>query len=186
MTNQIIRQMLRIINKFFMVPIFRLGLGAFVGNPITGYIMLMKTTGWRTGKTRFSPANFAIVDGNVYCMAGFGEATHWYRNLKANPKIELLLPGGSVAGLGEEVDLSLDTIQVMRQILRNSGLVGRLAGYHPAKLSDQELQDKMKDYPLMCIHPKGIGSGAGDAGGWLWILVVIITIIALILIFTSD
>jgi hypothetical protein len=183
MAIRIIRKVLKILNRFFMVPMFRLGLGAFVGNPITGYIMVMKTTGWRTGKTRYAPANFAIVDGNVYCMAGFGEGTHWYRNLKANPNLELLLPGRTVAGLAEEIELSAETIPIMRQILKNSGAAGRLAGLNPTSLSDEEVQAKIKDYPLICIRPIGIGSGPADAGGWLWILVFTISIIAILLLF---
>lgn len=186
MAIRVIRQVLKVLNRFFMVPMFRLGLGSFVGNPITGYIMVMKTVGWRTGKTRYAPVNFAILDGNVYCMAGFGEGTHWYRNLKTHSKIELILPGGPLFGKAEEVDLSADSIHVMRQILSNSGMVGRLAGLNPTNLSDTELQEKVKEYPLIRIRPVGIGSGAGDAGGWLWILSFAITILVLVFLLLNN
>jgi hypothetical protein len=32
------RRFFRVLNQCFMVPVFRLGLGPFVGNPLTGYI----------------------------------------------------------------------------------------------------------------------------------------------------
>jgi hypothetical protein len=182
MTNGIIRRIFKILNRYFMIPLFRFGLGAFIGNPITGYIMVMKTVGWKTGKTRYVPVNYCIIDGNVYCMAGFGTGTHWYRNLKTRPQIELILPSGPVIGMAEELTLSAESIHIMRQILKNSGVVGRLAGFNPTTTSDKELQEKMKDYPLICIRPIGIGSGAGDAGGWLWILSLVITFMALLLI----
>ncbi len=86
-----------------MVPMFRLGLGAFVGNPFTGYIMVLKTTGRKTGRVRYTPVNYAILNGSVYCIVGFGKIAHWYRNLQAHPEIELILPSGPTSGTAEEV-----------------------------------------------------------------------------------
>jgi len=51
--------------------------------PLTGYIMVLKTTGRKTGRQRFTPVNYAILDGKVFCLAGFGKLAHWYRNLPA-------------------------------------------------------------------------------------------------------
>ena len=82
-----VRSVFRIFNKFFMVPMFRLGFGAFMGNPVTGYIMVIKTIGRKSGKLRFTPVNYAILDGNIYCTAGFGRKAHWYLNLMANPQV---------------------------------------------------------------------------------------------------
>ena len=64
----------KILNTLFMVPMFRLGLGPFFGNPITGYIMVLKVIGRKTGKVRYVPVNYAIRNGSVYCLAGFGRA----------------------------------------------------------------------------------------------------------------
>jgi deazaflavin-dependent oxidoreductase (nitroreductase family) len=179
MTIRFLRRIFRYMNSIFMVPIFRLGLGAFVGNPITGYIMVMRTTGWKTGKQRYAPANYAIVDGDVYCMAGFGKGTHWYRNLQAQPNIEVILPGGALAGVAEDASDSEDAKRVIRQILKNSGIVGIFAGLNPFSLSDTELHEKTKNYPLVRIRPTGIGNGVGDAGGWLWISGLVVTVLIL-------
>ena len=48
------RSVFRVLNKFFMVPMFRLGFGPFFGNPFSGFIMVMKTIGRKTGKMRYS------------------------------------------------------------------------------------------------------------------------------------
>ena len=63
-----LRQFFRLLNRYFMVPVFRLGLGAFVGSPLGGYIMVVKTIGRKTGEARYTPVNYAIIDGNVYCL----------------------------------------------------------------------------------------------------------------------
>jgi hypothetical protein len=57
------------LNKYFMVPMFRLGFGPFFGNPITGYIMVLKVIGRKTGKLRYAPVNYAIMDGTSTCAS---------------------------------------------------------------------------------------------------------------------
>ena len=90
----LMRRIFWFLNKFFMVPMFRLGFGPFFGNPLTGYIMVMKVIGRKTGKVRFTPVNYAIHKGNVYCISGGRKNSDWFHNLLANPEIELILPGG--------------------------------------------------------------------------------------------
>ena len=175
----VLRHILKFINMFFMVPLFRLGLGAFVGNPITGYIMVVKTIGRKTGKERYVPVNYAILDGNVYCMAGFGKGTHWYRNLQAQPNIEIIIPSGPLAGVAEDASNSEEAIHIVRQLLKNSGFVGFFTGFNPFTISDTELCKKTKDFPLVRICPTGVGSGAGDAGGWLWFLSLVVSVVVL-------
>lgn len=65
------RRFFRFLNKYFMVPMFRLGFGPFFGNPFTGYIMVLKIVGRKTGRLHFAPVNYAIRDGVVYCVSGF-------------------------------------------------------------------------------------------------------------------
>lgn len=45
MTSRFLRRLFWLLNRAFMVPAFRLGLGEFMGNPVTGYIMVVKTRG---------------------------------------------------------------------------------------------------------------------------------------------
>ncbi len=179
MASRIMRRIFKYLNIFFMVPLFRLGLGPFVGNPITGYIMVMKTIGRKTGKQRYVPVNYAILGGNIYCMAGFGKDTHWYRNLQAHPDIEIIMPNGPLAAVAEDATNCEGAILVMRQLLKNSGMAGFFAGFNPFTATDAELREKTKDYPLIRIRPTGVGSGAGDAGGWLWVLSWVVLVLVL-------
>jgi hypothetical protein len=65
------RRIFQYLNRYFMVPVFRLGLGAFIANPFSGYIMVIKTIGHKTGKERYTPTDYTIQNGNIYCVAGF-------------------------------------------------------------------------------------------------------------------
>ena len=79
-------------------------------NPLTGYIMVLQTTGRKSGKTRLTPLNYALADGYIYCMAGFGSGTNWLANLKANPTVEVHLAGATVKGKAEIVTEKEDAL----------------------------------------------------------------------------
>ncbi|MBI4492187.1 MAG: nitroreductase family deazaflavin-dependent oxidoreductase [Chloroflexi bacterium] len=153
-----------------MVPLFRLGLGPLLGNPLTGYVMVLKTTGRKTGRVRFAPVNYAILDGQVYCLAGWGQIADWYRNLRAQPQIELLLPGGPVAVVAEDVADPDERLRATRQVMQNGGFAGFLLGFNPFTAPDAVLREKTEGLPVVRLRPIGLGSGAGDPGGWLWML----------------
>ncbi len=157
-----------------MVPLFRLGLGMFWGNPIWGYMVVLKVKGRKTGKIRYSPVNYAIMNGCVYCVAGWGAQSDWYKNMKANPEIEMILPGGSITGRAEEIIQPVERVVSMRQVLKAGGFAGFLFGFNPYTISDEALERSTQDIPVIRIQPVGLGTGAGDFGGWLWILVLIL------------
>jgi deazaflavin-dependent oxidoreductase (nitroreductase family) len=163
-----------------MVPIFKIGLGPFVGNPITGYVMVLKTIGRKTGKVRYAPVNYALMNGDLYCMAGFGSGTHWYRNLQSHPNIEIIMPSGVYTGFVDDIPITEQAVHIMRQLLKNSGMAGFFAGFNPYSISDGDLQDRMKEYPLVRIRSTGVRSGVGDPGGWLWILCLVVTLVVLL------
>lgn len=168
-----------------MVPAFRVGLGPFIGNPFTGYIMVLKTVGRKTGKTRYAPMNYAIMDGQVYCHQGGHLKGVWYLNLKANPKVEVLLPSGTLAGFGEAVTDPDESLRAIRNILKSSGFGFYVYGFNPFTASDKVVREKTKDVSVVRITPVGIGSGAADFGGGLWMLVFGFLAVVLVLIFLS-
>jgi deazaflavin-dependent oxidoreductase (nitroreductase family) len=178
--SPMVRRIFWFFNTFFMTPMFRLGFGALMGNPLTGYIMVLKVIGRKSGKVRYAPVNFALRNGNVYCISGGRQTADWYRNLKANPQLELILPAGAIFGCAEEVSDKDERHLVIRPILQNAGFAGFMEGYNPFTIRDEDLFSKTADLPVLRIRPLGIGSGAFDAGGWSWIWWPILFAIAII------
>ena len=176
-----LRRIFWFLNKFFMVPVFRLGLGPLVGNPVTGYIMVLKTTGRKTGRLRYTPVNYAILDGYVYCLAGFGKRTHWYLNLQANPKIEVILPSGAYVGQAEAVTDEEEALKAVKQVLKNAGFAAIFEGYNPYRASDEKFKKTLVHAPVVRLKFKGLGSGPYDQGGWVWLLWVFAILILLFL-----
>jgi deazaflavin-dependent oxidoreductase (nitroreductase family) len=163
------RAMFRLLNRFFMIPVFRLGLGPLLVNPASGYIMVLRTIGHKSGKVRFVPVNYAVDGGCLYCLAGFGKASHWYRNLQAEPKVEAILPGRAVFGKAETVTDTAEFLRLGRKIFQNAGMVGFFSGVNPHTCSDDQLARVLKTEILVRIRPEGIGSGPADPSGWGWV-----------------
>ena len=176
MSHDIPQRLFRVLNRFFMVPMFRLGLGPFMGNPLSGYIMVIRTVGRKSGKIRYAPVNYVIHKGDIYCLAGFGHTSDWYRNVSANPQIELILPGGAISGRAEAVADREEKRVLVRQLLKNAGFAGFFEGFNPYTISDEELMRKVGDLPFLRITPTGIGASACDPGGlaWVWWVVLIV------------
>ncbi len=70
--------------------------------------MVIKHRGRRSGKEYLTPVNYAIVAGEIYCTAGFGSISDWYRNMLVNPRVELWLPEGKKWYCAEDVSASPD------------------------------------------------------------------------------
>lgn len=175
------RRIFWFLNKFFVVPMFRLGFGPFFGNPLSGYIMVLKAIGRKSGKVRYAPVNYAIYNGGIYCISGGRKTSDWYKNLLANPEIEVILPGGAVYGRVIETSGNEQRLVIVRQILKNAGFAGFFEGYNPFTIADEELAQKTANLPLLRIQPIGLGSGAFDAGGWAWIWMVVATVLLVVL-----
>jgi deazaflavin-dependent oxidoreductase (nitroreductase family) len=171
----------RILNRFLMVPAFRLGLGPILGSPYGGYIMVIKTHGHLTGKTRYTPVNYAIANGSVYCTAGFGKISHWFKNISAHPQVKLILPARRISSSAEIVKDGSEKIDALRRVMINSGFAAFVfGGINPYRLSAQKLEELTRDYVVLRFRCPGLVPGPFDPGGWFWLLPTF-TLIALVI-----
>lgn len=167
--------MFRALNRVYVIPVIKAGLGPLHANPLTGSWMLLRTTGRRTGRKREVALGYAILDGAVYCSAGFGARTHWYQNLLVEPRVEVVLPGGAFAGLAYPVTDPIELDRAWRSLIRSLGVLGRAFLCGPDAPPD-ELVGKTANLPLVRIRPVGIASGPADPGGWLWATLTVISL----------
>jgi deazaflavin-dependent oxidoreductase (nitroreductase family) len=165
-----LRRIFKSFNRF-MLLLWRLGLGSWGnGTEFGGSIMVIKHTGRKTGLTRYTPVNYAVVDGDIYCTAGFGSVCDWYSNLMAIPQVEIWLPDGRWAGVADDVSDSKDRGALLRQVIIASGFAGPLFGADPKKLTDADFEKLMDNYRLIRIQRKGAVTGPGGPGdlAWVW------------------
>lgn len=169
-TEYRLRKAFRWLNKF-MLALWRLGLASY-GNPsrIGGAIMVIKHKGRKSGITRYAPVNFLETDEFVYCTAGFGEHTHWYRNLQANPEVELWLPGIRWACRAEDVSQVENRVAMLRGVLFASGFAGPLFGVNPHRMSEEQVENLLDYYRLIRFSKLRPATGPGGPGdlAWVW------------------
>jgi len=134
-----------------MVFMLRLGLGRMCEWWPEGFgrIMVIEHRGRRSGRHYTTPVNYAPVDGDVYCLAGFGPRTDWYRNVLADPNVRLWLPKGKYSAHASDASDSPRRVYLMRQVIIGSGFAGPLMGVDQRKLSDQQLDTLTRDYRLV-------------------------------------
>ena len=176
-SDRYLAQGFRYFNRF-MLAMWRLGLGSWVNlwPDVGGRIMVLTHIGRRTGIRRRTPVNYAIVDGEIYCTAGFGQTSDWYRNVMAHPDVQVWLPDSWWTGKAEEVAGADSRLPLMRQVLIASGFAAYAAGIDPRQMTDQELDAATAEYRLLrirrtapCTGPEGPGDLA-----WVWPLAVFV------------
>jgi len=146
----ILRRVFHAMNPF-MVFVLRIGFGWMMEiiPSVTGRIMVINHTGRKSGKEYLTPVNYAVVDGEVYCTAGFGSISDWYKNMMVNPDVEILLLNGWRKAKADDVSDSPKRAFLMRQVIIGSGFAGPLFGVNQKKLNDEQLDAATKEYRLI-------------------------------------
>lgn len=79
--------------------LYTIGLGPVIGR----IVLLLTTTGRKSGQPRTTPLQYEQIDGAYYLGAARGLKADWVRNLQANPNVELRVGAKRVSGLAEVV-----------------------------------------------------------------------------------
>jgi deazaflavin-dependent oxidoreductase (nitroreductase family) len=135
----------------FMVFMWKIGLGRMINSwpAVMGRIMVIRHVGRRSGKNYLTPVNYALVDGQIFCTAGFGPGTDWYRNIMAAPDTELWLPQGWRHARACDVSDAPNRVRLLREITIASGLAGPLLGIDQKQLTDEQMLRVARDYRLV-------------------------------------
>ncbi len=162
----------------WMLAMWRLGLGKLINAwpTVFGRIMVLIHRGRKTGLIRRTPVNYAIVNGEIYCVAGFGRKSDWLRNIEANPQVEVWLPNGWWSGEALDATDREDCLALMRQVILASGLVAHAFGLNVNELSDDDLRQIVQSYRLIHIQRRAPRTGPGGPGelSWLWPLATLL------------
>ncbi len=159
-------------NRWFMLPAHRAGLAPWVSTPFGGWILVLRVRGRKSGRIRDTPLNYLVEDGAVWVMAGLGRRTEWYRNLLADPAVEVRLPGRRFAGTAQEVSDPAVRARVIPRLVRATGIPGMMVIPSPWLAPDEEILDATTWVPLVRIRARDdspIEPGADDPGGHAWV-----------------
>ncbi len=171
-----IRTAFRTMNRS-MLLLWRLGLHRMMATPQGGYVMVLASTGRKSGMRRLVPLNFEEQGTSIYCLAGFGKRTHWLLNLQADPRCELWLPDGRrVYGRAELVTEEDQRIDLIRKVVVRAGFATKLAepDLDPLAAPDEIIanlgQRYGHRYEIVEIQLGEPATGPGGPGDlkWVW------------------
>lgn len=135
----------------------RLIYGAGLGQLVGGRVLLLGTTGRRTGRRRITPLQYEWIDG-VLCVASVrGAEADWVRNLVADPRAEVRVGRSLIeadAAVTTDPSQIVDFIQTRRE--RRPLMVGALLrafglGAHPDR---SRLEAYAKKLALVRLTPR--------------------------------
>ena len=87
--------------------LYRLTSGAIGGRMAGLQVLLLTTTGRKTGQPRTTPLGYFTQDGNYVVIASNGGADQnpaWFYNLKSNPQVTIQAGNKQLAAKAEVVD----------------------------------------------------------------------------------
>ena len=169
-------------NRRVMLPVLTHPvLGAWAGSPVAGWFLVLTTTGRRSGLPRRTPLNYAILDGRVYLLSGFGRRADWYRNLIANPRVTLALPGRVVEGTAEPVVDPVEADRAALAVARNCGFALVFEGLNPLTTTDDRLRAQLAGRPVVRVTAADpVRPGPHDPGSAWWVLPRVLGVVALL------
>jgi deazaflavin-dependent oxidoreductase (nitroreductase family) len=133
--------------------LYAIGLGPLVGK----IILLLTTTGRKSGLKRVTPLQYEMIGDEYYVGAARGVKADWVRNLQANPIVEVDVGSKHFSAKAEIVDdpcRFADFLEV--RLERHPRMVGFIMqkghglASHPTR---QQLEELAKTEALVILHP---------------------------------
>ncbi|MGD2027991.1 MAG: nitroreductase/quinone reductase family protein [Anaerolineales bacterium] len=132
---------------------YKIGLGPLIGK----VVLLLTTTGRKTGLARVTPLQYEVIDGVYHIGAVFGLEADWVRNIQANPQVEVRVKNRCFKGTAEvvsEPEAVADFIQYrLEKHPRLIGVIMTLDGFKAAP-TREEMLEYSKNLALVRITPE--------------------------------
>ncbi len=133
--------------------LYRSGLAPVLGR----FVLLLTTTGRKSGLPRVTPLQYEEVDGAIYVGSSRGIQADWFRNILAEPCVRVRIKSREFEGLAEPVTDACriaDFLELrLRRHPRMVGAILRSAGLS-ASPRHQELEDYARQLAMVIIRPR--------------------------------
>jgi len=142
--------------------LYAVGLGPIVGR----LILLLSTTGRRTGRKRVTALQYEEVAGAYWLGSSRGTRADWVRNLVAYPIVEVQVRSRRFRGRAETVDDAQRVADFLElRLERHPRIIGRILEMEglPARPSRQQLVDYAAHLALVIVRPLTGDDSAGNA-----------------------
>ena len=137
---------------FMRAPLvlYRLGLGGLIGRST----LVLTTTGRRSGVRRVVPLDYQQEGDAFYLIAEGGGRSPWYRNLVANPEVEVRVGSRRMKAVAAPLTDAQEKAHVLRLFLqRSEQLAERYYGV-PRGASDEDLLALTSQRAVVAVRPR--------------------------------
>lgn len=132
--------------------LYALGLGPLQGR----FVLLLTTVGRKSGLARVTPLQYDEADGNFYVGSARGVNADWYRNILANPEVEVRVKSSRFHATAEPITDPGQIADLLElRLKRRPRMVGamlRAEGY-PSRPSREQLEAYAKKRAMVVIRP---------------------------------
>ena len=133
--------------------LYAIGLGPLIGR----IILLLTTTGRKSGMKRVTPLQYEKIGDDYYLGAARGLKADWVRNIISNPCVEIRIGAKHFEGQAEVVTdpcRFADFLEVrLTRHPRIVGLIMEKAHGLPRHPSREQLERLAKDEAVVIVHP---------------------------------
>ena len=133
--------------------LYAIGLGSLIGR----IILLLTTTGRRSGKKRVTPLQYEKIGADYYLGAARGVNADWVRNIQINPQVEIRVGTKHFQGIAEIMTNPSKFADFMEVRLerhpRMIGLIMEKAHGLPKCPSRAQLEELAKNEAFVIVHP---------------------------------
>jgi deazaflavin-dependent oxidoreductase (nitroreductase family) len=133
--------------------LYALGLGPLIGR----IILLLTTTGRKSGLKRVTPLQYEKIGGDYYLGAARGTHADWVQNILANPQVDIRVGARHLCGMAEVVtDPSkfADFLEVrLERHPHMLGLMMEKVHHLPRHPAHEQLEELAREEALVIVHP---------------------------------
>ena len=134
-----------------LIDEFRANRGQVVTGPFKGMtLMLLTTTGRKSGKPRTTPVGFTMVGDHMYVHtvnAGRPQIPQWYWNMAANPEVTLEFGAEAVQARAELLD-EQESERLLAQFAASVPLLQQVLD----RMAEQAAPQRRRQVPLVKLN----------------------------------
>jgi deazaflavin-dependent oxidoreductase (nitroreductase family) len=133
--------------------LYAIGLGPLIGK----VVLLLTTTGRKSGQARVTPLQYEEIDGEYYLGSARGVKSDWYRNLQVSPQVEVRVGAKRFHGTAEAVEDPARIANFLEIRLRRHpfmiGLLMEKVHGLPKHPNRKQLEELAASEAMVIIHP---------------------------------
>ncbi len=132
--------------------LYGIGLGPVIGK----LILLLTTTGRRSGLPRVTPLGYEEIDGAIYLGSAQGAESDWFKNAKAHPRVHMRVGSREFEGIAEPVtDPSLIADFIQYRLQRHPRMIGAMLAAEglPRNPNRDELERYVSKLAMLVVRP---------------------------------